>query len=239
MEVNYMRTLSSRGRDHIKQWEQLQLYAYLPTQNDRWTIGWGHTHTAVAGMLITVEQAEALLSQDLEWAEREVSNRVKVYLSQNQYDALVSFVFNIGVTQFRTSTLLEVLNDEKYEQVPGQLARWNKQTKQNGNAEEVRGLTRRRAAEAALWGGYEEEEFAYGSPAPPQGRKGTTILKESKTAKAGFSLAGIGGVNLLAEVGEFQGVMDIMQGASPYVLVGLGGWFVYNRWLDSKKGKAV
>jgi len=238
-----MRTIDQEGIDHIKQWEKLRLLAYKPTVNDKWTIGWGHTRTAREGKVITEAKAEDLLREDLDWVERAVNNRVHVYLTQNQYNALCSFVYNIGEQAFITSTLLELLNDEKYNEVPTQLMRWNKQTKPDGSKEEIRGLTRRRASEIALWGRTQAEtELAHGAPTAPEGRTKVAILKESKTAKVGTGLALSGSAGLITEVGQFQGIIDSLQGASPYfygALLIAGCWFVYNRWLDSKKGRAV
>jgi lysozyme len=90
------------GLNLIKEHEALRLNAYLcPAQV--WTIGYGHTRTAKQGMKISIEQADALLREDLAWAEKEV-NDIGVQLTQNQFDALVSLVFNIGGTLFRQST---------------------------------------------------------------------------------------------------------------------------------------
>ena len=92
--------LSTNGKNIIKEHEALRLKAYLPTPNDVWTIGWGHTKTAKQGMTITEAQAEVLLSSDVAWAEAAVNQLVKVPLTQNQFDALVSFTFNLGQSNF-------------------------------------------------------------------------------------------------------------------------------------------
>jgi lysozyme len=90
------------GLNLIKEHEALRLNAYLCPALV-WTIGYGHTRTAKQGMKISIEQADALLREDLAWAEKEV-NDIGVQLTQNQFDALVSLVFNIGGTRFRQST---------------------------------------------------------------------------------------------------------------------------------------
>jgi lysozyme len=97
-------------------------------------------------MTITADQAEQLLADDLRLYEKVVSNLVQVPLNDNQFAALVSFVFNVGQRGFETSTLLKLLNRGWYEQVPAQLTRWNRV-----QGEVLGGLSRRRAAEAALW----------------------------------------------------------------------------------------
>jgi len=91
------------------------------------TIGVGHTGPDVKpGMTITKEQSQALLMKDLQWAEAAV-NKVAVPLNQNQFDALVSFVFNIGATAFAKSTLLKLLNAGDYGGAAAQFMVWTKQ----------------------------------------------------------------------------------------------------------------
>lgn len=132
--------------DHIKRWEALRLEAYLPTPNDVWTIGYGHTHTAKRGMRITEEYAEQLLRRDIRWVEDTLNTYVKVPLTQKQYDALASFVFNVGSSAFRNSTLLRKLNSGDYRGAAQEFPRWNKQ-----KGKVLRGLTRRRKDEQAIF----------------------------------------------------------------------------------------
>lgn len=95
---------------------------------------------------LTDEQVHNLLMQDVVDHESAVREVVKVPLEQHQFDALVSFVYNVGAHAFRKSTLLKKLNLGLYESVPGQLARWNKV-----DGEVVRGLVNRRNREIDLW----------------------------------------------------------------------------------------
>lgn len=100
------------------------------------TIGIGHTGPDVfIGQTITREQAYDLFYKDCKWAVDAVNKLVQVPLTQNQFHALVSFVFNVGVTQFKGSTLLAILNGDRdkngtfesppdYDGVPAQLRRW-------------------------------------------------------------------------------------------------------------------
>jgi lysozyme len=132
--------------DLIKESEGLRLEAYLPTPNDVWTIGYGHTKTAVRGMKITKGGAEALLLHDLRWVETAIDMYVQVPLNQNQYDALASFIYNVGATAFRKSTMLKLLNTGDYEGAAGQFPRWNKQ-----KGKVLRGLTTRRQKEQTLF----------------------------------------------------------------------------------------
>jgi lysozyme len=130
----------------IKKWEQLRLEAYKPTPNDVWTIGWGHTKGVFPGMKITKETAQQYFEEDTAWAVSAVNTLVRVPLSQNQFDALVSFVFNIGTTQFKKSTLLRKLNVGNYEGAAAEFPRWNKQ-----KGKILKGLVRRRAEEMELF----------------------------------------------------------------------------------------
>jgi len=130
----------------IKESEGLRLKAYLPTPNDVYTIGYGHTKTAEKGMVITLAGAEALLLHDLAWVETAIDTYVQVPLNQNQYDALASFIYNIGGTAFRKSTLLKKLNQKDYNGAANELLRWDKQ-----KGKVLRGLTKRRQLEKDLF----------------------------------------------------------------------------------------
>lgn len=130
----------------IKESEGLRLKAYLPTPNDVYTIGYGHTKTAEKGMVITLAGAEALLLHDLQWVETAIDTYVQVPLNQNQYDALASFIYNIGGTAFRKSTLLKKLNQKDYNGAANELLRWDKQ-----KGKVLRGLTKRRQLEKDLF----------------------------------------------------------------------------------------
>jgi len=138
-----MRT-SDEGVNLIKGFEGLRLQAYLCPAGV-WTIGYGHTKGVRKGDVITEEDAEQMLRDDLIVFERCVTENVEVPLSQNQFDALVSFTFNVGCGAFKGSTLLRKLNagdpcacDE--------LLRW---TKAGGC--EVAGLVARRHGEREIF----------------------------------------------------------------------------------------
>jgi lysozyme len=115
--------LSENGAAFIKQFEGLRLTAY----NDGtgvMTIGYGHTGDVKAGETITQAQADAYFSEDVKWAVDTVNSAVRVKLQQNQFDALVSFTYNVGEGAFRSSSLLKKLNEGNYKSVPTQLNRW-------------------------------------------------------------------------------------------------------------------
>jgi lysozyme len=136
---------SQNGIDLIKHFEGCRLEPYLCSANVL-TIGYGHTKDVVKDMHITEETAEVLLQQDLKEFEDNVDKLVTVDLNQNQFDALVSWTFNLGAGNLKSSTMLKVLNEEKYNEVPEQMQRWNK------SAGVVnKGLVKRRGAEALLF----------------------------------------------------------------------------------------
>lgn len=141
----FQRRTSAAGIALIKNYEGLHLAPYLCAAKI-WTIGYGHTRTVRAGLTITPEQANQMLDDDLRLVERAVTRLVTVPLNDNQFAALVSFAFNVGIGNFEQSTLLRLLNRGWYEQVPAQLTRWNRT-----NGEALGGLSRRRAAEGRLW----------------------------------------------------------------------------------------
>ena len=95
---------------------------------------------------LTDEEIDALLAEDVSWAEACVEACVRVQLTQGQFDCLVLFCYNIGPNAFRNSTLCRVLNEGLYDEVPEQMRRWNR-----AGGQVVPGLITRRAREIALW----------------------------------------------------------------------------------------
>lgn len=144
-----MSTINKAGLELIKEFEGFRSRAYLCPAGV-WTVGYGHTQGVRSGDVVTREQAEALLRQDLTDAEHAVDKWVDVPLGGNQFAALVSFVFNVGSGAFKDSTLLRLLNRGDYLSVPGQLKRWNK-----SGGRVLKGLVRRREAEAKLWSAFD------------------------------------------------------------------------------------
>ena len=137
----------------IKKFEGCELEAYQCSANV-WTIGYGHTKDVEKGDTITKEEAEQMLVDELHEYENYINKYVNVALSQNQFDALVSWVYNLGPANLTASTMLKVLNNGKYEEVPAQMKRWNK-----AGGKVLDGLVRRREAEALLYQGREWYEI--------------------------------------------------------------------------------
>jgi GH24 family phage-related lysozyme (muramidase) len=137
--------ISPNGIKFIKLEEGLSLTSYLCPAGV-WTVGYGHTRHARSGMKITEAEAEGLLYADLVAFERAVNELVKVPIDQHQFDALVSFVFNVGVSAFSKSTLLKLLNQGDYLGAKEQFLRWNK-----AGGQVLPGLANRRRRESALF----------------------------------------------------------------------------------------
>lgn len=136
---------SLAGIKFIEEREGCRLQAY-PDSVGVWTIGVGHTNGVVPGMTITQEEADDLLSEDLANAEAAVNSLVKVPLSQPQFNALVSFTFNLGKGALQESTLLRKLNAGDYEGAAAEFPRWC-----HAGNEVLPGLVKRRAAEQAMF----------------------------------------------------------------------------------------
>lgn len=141
---------SEKGIALIKEFEGCKLTAYRDSVGV-WTIGYGWTQPVDgkpirAGMTIKQETAERLLKAGLVSYESDVSRLVKVGLTQGQFDALVSFTYNLGARSLSTSTLLRKLNSGNYAGAADEFLRWNK-----AGGKVLSGLTRRREAERALF----------------------------------------------------------------------------------------
>lgn len=152
--------MSQNGIHLLAEWEGLRTEVYddaagLPT------IGVGHLLTpserdsgrvTIRGHAVDYRQGLSkqdvlnLLAQDLERFETALNELTTVQLTQNQFDALVSFAFNVGVQAVKTSTLLKKLNEGLYDEVPGQLRRWTK-----AGGQTIQGLVNRREKEIKLW----------------------------------------------------------------------------------------
>ncbi|MEM6414710.1 MAG: lysozyme [Pseudomonadota bacterium] len=141
--------ISLNGIALIKRFEGLELESYQDIAGI-WTIGYGHTETAGPDQRITEDEAEQLLRQDLGPREQAVSRLSNVPLNQNEFDALVSFVYNVGQSAYRRSTARRRLNAGDRIGAAEALTWFNKATV-GGVLVPVTGLTRRRAAERALF----------------------------------------------------------------------------------------
>jgi len=145
--------ISQRGVDLIKRHEGLRLQAYRDAVSVV-TIGYGHTRTARLGQVISAGDAEALLRADLDGFEAGVARLVTRPIEPSQFDALVSFAFNVGLDidadrraeGLGDSTLLALVNAGRDQDAAIEFVKWNK-----AGGRPLLGLTRRRLAEAQLF----------------------------------------------------------------------------------------
>lgn len=150
-EVKQKLEISDKGVEVIVKFEGFSSKPYF-CSGGACTIGFGSTKyldgTAVKMSDKPISHAEGLklLHLTLKDYEKAVSDKVKVSLTQNQFDALVSFVYNVGERNFTNSTLLAKLNSNRYSEVPRELLKWNR-----AGGKVLEGLTRRRKEEGALF----------------------------------------------------------------------------------------
>jgi lysozyme len=194
-----MMKLGPEGEKLIKDGEGLVLYAYDDANPSKpflkgkpkgeLTIGYGHTSAAgapkvVPGMKITKAEAEKIFKTDIKKYVDDVNRLVTREVTQNQFDALVSFHYNTGA--LGKSTLLKRVNAGQFDQVPAEFMKWV-----NDNGRMVPGLVNRRRAEVAVWRGIEDGSIAPAKQAvePPKPEKPITKSKIA-TASAGIGIAG-------------------------------------------------
>ncbi|MGL4673928.1 MAG: lysozyme [Wohlfahrtiimonas sp.] len=134
-----------KGIELIKEFEGCKLKAYQDSVGV-WTIGYGHTKGVKKGDVITQDQANQFLIEDLADAENAVNRLVEVEINQDMFDALVSFTYNLGSGNLSKSTLLRLLNQGRYSEASDQFLIWNK-----AGGVVLNGLVRRRKAEQKLF----------------------------------------------------------------------------------------
>lgn len=194
--------VSAAGISLIKEFEGVRLKSYKCPAGV-WTLGVGHTSAAGPpkvgpGMEITNAQAMKILAQDLVQFEDGVDAAVKVPLTQNQFDALVSFAFNVGLGALQKSTLLRKLNAGQYGAVPAELMKWTK-----AGGKELPGLIRRRRAEAALWRGVDDNKvIKQDARLTPDEPKPSKTMAKSKEGNAAILTGAAASLSAVNEVGQ-------------------------------------
>lgn len=139
-------TINADGLNLIKHFESLELNAYQDSVGI-WTIGWGHTGIDVKeGKTITEEEADTLLKDDLSRFVKAVNSLVSIDLNENQFAALVSFSFNLGIGNLQSSTLLKLLNSNDSFNASKEFIKWS-----NAGGTRLKGLVRRRLSERNLF----------------------------------------------------------------------------------------
>lgn len=138
--------ITNEGINLIKKFEGLRLEAYLCPAGV-WTIGYGHTKGVKKGQVITQLEADNLLKEDLSSFEKGVTSLIKSNINQNQFDSLVSFAFNLGLANLKSSTLLKKVNANPNDRtIVDEFLKWVYAKKVF-----LEGLHRRRQAEANLY----------------------------------------------------------------------------------------
>jgi len=158
LDIHHILPISKAGLDLVKHFEGYHTRqpdgsctAYLDVAGVP-TIGWGSTHGVKLGMRWTAEEAENALMAELQTCAMEVQRMVTVPLNQQQHDALVSFVYNLGASAFGRSTLLRKLNKGDYAGAEAEFGKWVYASKGAGGPKvKYAGLVRRRKAEAAMF----------------------------------------------------------------------------------------
>lgn len=141
--------ISNEGISLIKKFEGCKLQAYYDAVNVP-TIAYGRTKGVTIGDTCTQEQADKWLEEELNEYGGYVNDAVTVDLTQNQFDALVAWTYNLGPTNLNKSTMLIKINEKDWDEVPNQMKRWNK-----AGGKVLEGLVRRREAESLLFQGKE------------------------------------------------------------------------------------
>lgn len=245
--------INDAGLSLIKKFEGCRLEAYKDAVGV-WTIGYGHTTAAGSpevkpGMRISQAEANLILVQDLKRFEDYVRRYLTAKVSNNAFAACVSFCFNVGPTNFAKSSVLKSINAGKMEEAARRLMLWNK-----AGGKILNGLTRRRAAEAALMltpdgvadpATVDTVESTV-TPEPPAGKP--IMASTTNMAAGGAGIAGIaGGVAAISEVASsaagaassVRTIWDTLGVVAPIVagviVVICAGWIVYQRIMKSKE----
>lgn len=223
--------MGTEGLELLKKFEGLRLTAYKDSVGV-WTIGYGHTSMAGApkvraGMKISQAKAEEILRRDLKKYEDAVLSGLRVTVSQPMFDAMVSLCYNIGPANFKKSSVLRLTNNGRLHEAADKFALWNR-----AGGRVLRGLTRRRSAEADLYrSGIHEHEFDASDVIPdrPSGKpmaKSTTNWAAGASMAAGLAATG----RQIAE--DTSSILAIAPWAvAAAVIVGAGFWI----WKERKR----
>ena len=244
--------VSARGRALIKQFEGFRADAYQDVVGV-WTIGYGFTRGVQPGQHMTVAQAEARLITELLGYEQAVLGGCTLAPNQNQLDAMCSLCWNIGVGGFLRSTVLKAHNRGDAQSASRAFGLWNK-----AGGREWAGLTRRRAAEAALYlepvpgvvrrvveGAIPAAEAAEPPPPPPAQAMPQQVDPESSLASSGINRAATVAGTTAATVGAVSQIKQSVDDLGGWVVpalavavVALAGYIVWQRWQQRRRGWA-
>lgn len=230
--------ISERGIAVIKDFETFRAVAYQDVAGV-WTIGYGSTAGVTRGQTITEPDADARLRAELLGYEAAVSDAAHQPLTQSQFDALVSFAYNVGPAGMAGSSVIKAHNRGDYQAAARAFALWNK-VRVNGRLVPVAGLTRRRAAEAAL---YLQDQVTFDSPATPEPAP-ERPMHASEINIAGTIAGGTAGVAAVAETARaVADVKSSLDSLGPWLLpvlllavAGLCGYIIWQRVRQRREG---
>lgn len=243
--------LSTKGRTLLKSFESFRADAYIPVPGDKVTIGYGFTEGVTMGQHMTKAQADARLVTELRPYEQAVLAACTMEPNQNQFDALCCLCFNIGIDGFRKSTVLKAHNRGDFQSAARAFGLWNK-----SSGVVYAGLTRRRAAESALYlepapgivqrlveGAIPSAQA--GEVPPPAQAMPQQIDPESSMAGSAINRAATVAGTTAATVGavsQIKSSMDELQGwivpLLCVIVVALAGYIVWQRVSQRRKGWA-
>lgn len=224
----------------IKQFEGFRGKAYTPVPGDRLTIGYGFIEGVKPGDTMTREEADARLPLELAVYENAVTGACSNPPNENEFSAMVSFCFNIGISGFRKSTVLRSHNVGDKQAAARAFALWNK-----SGGVVYAGLTKRRAEEATLY----LTPVPYGASDPVTPEMPQQVDPESTMAQSPINRAGVvaGGTAAVAAVSEVaNAIADMKQNLDSLgdwllpvalvVIVGLVGYMMWQRFQQRKGG---
>lgn len=230
--------VNDKTKELIKRFEGRRLKAYRCSAGVL-TIGYGHTSMAgspqvTPGMTITAGDADAIFDRDIERFAARVEALIKVPVSENQFGAMVSLAFNIGVGAFAKSSVLRFTNKKQFNNAADAFALWNK-----AGGKVLPGLTKRRAAEAALYreddaGDMPEMDSLARIPDAPEGKpmmKSQINIATAATAAAGVSAAAKEVIDNTHSI--FSSSNAIMLALIAVIVVG-AGYTIWRRYLGAR-----
>jgi lysozyme len=247
-----MMHVSPRGRALIKQFEGFREIAYQDVVGV-WTVGFGFTRGVTPGQHMTLAQAEARLITELLGYEQAVLSGCTLEPNQNQLDAMCSLAWNIGIAGFLRSTVLRAHNRGDFQSASRAFGLWNK-----AGGREWAGLTRRRAAEAALYlepapglvqrvveGAIPAAQAGEVPPPPPAQAMPQQIDHESGMGASGINRAATIAGTTAATVGAVSSIKQSVSDLGGWVVpllcvavVALAGYIVWQRWRQRREGWA-
>jgi lysozyme len=227
---------NAEGLSLIKIFEGLRLKAYKDPVGIL-TIGYGHTYAAGApevklGMVITREEAEAMLRRDLVMYEKAVADAVKVALTSNQNSACVSLCYNIGPGNFKKSSVLRFINQGRFDDAADAFLLWNR-----AGGKILSGLVKRRAAEAALFiKGSDNVDTPEEERATVEAATGKPSILSTTNVAAGVAAAATISASAKEIANNASAVFSgqNMIGVLAVVVLGALGWIVYQRYVHKR-----